>query len=64
MEFNASQKKAIEAEGSCLLLAPSRLPKGRAYLSYGCDPRGPEGIIVEQSTDLPVIPFDCVEVAL
>lgn len=56
--------KAIEAEGSCLLLAPSRLPKGRAYLSYGCDPRGPEGIIVEQSTDLPVIPFDCVEVAL
>lgn len=54
----------LEAAENCLLLTPARPPRGKAYLSYGCDPRGPEGVIADQRTGLPIISFDRVEVAL
>lgn len=54
---------AVEAAGAALLLTPSRPCEGQAYLSYGCDPKGPEGSIVDQQTWLPIISFDHVEVS-
>ena len=54
---------AVLARGDSLVLTPERPPEGKAFLSYGCMPRGPEGLIVDQETYLPVIPFDRVEVS-
>jgi len=48
--------------GSVISLTPSRPVEGRCFLSYGCTPSGPEGLIVDQVTWLPIIPFDHLEV--
>ena len=46
-----------------ILLKPKRNLKGSAFLSYGADPKGPEGSIVDLSTFLPLICFTHVEVS-
>ena len=53
----------IGVQGNRLVLTPARPPEGKLYLSYGCMPQGPEGLIVDQETYLPIIPFDHVEVS-
>ena len=58
---NPIQRVAMRDQA--LLLTPARPVKGRAYLSYGAHPHGPEGGIVDQQTYLPIIAFDRVEVS-
>ena len=53
----------VEVREGELLLTPSRPLDGKAFLSYGTDPRGPEGGIVDLETWLPILSFDHVEVA-
>ena len=59
---NPIQRVAMQDQ--TLLLTPARPVKGKAYLSYGVHPQGPEGGIVDLQTDLPIIAFDRVEVSL
>ncbi len=63
-EKGAVALEEASVQGNVLLLTPARRIEGKAYLSYGCTPQGPEGLIVDQETYLPIIPFDHVEVAL
>ena len=53
---------SVAAQESDLLLKPARAIQGKAYISYGCHPQGPEGAIVDQQTYLPILSFDHVEV--
>lgn len=52
----------VAVQDQALLLTPARPVKGKAYLSYGARPQGPEGGIVDQQTYLPIIAFDRAEV--
>ncbi len=52
----------IAVEGSSLLLTLDRQPGRTAFVSYGSHPHGPEGIIADQRTYLPLVSFDHVEV--
>ena len=54
----------IEPRGGCLLLRLERPAQSGAFVSYGAHPHGPEGAIIEQSTDLPILSFQHVEVQL
>ena len=54
---------AVSAQGNSLVLTPARRPEGKTCLSYGCMPQGPEGLIVDQETYLPIISFDHAEVS-
>ena len=59
---NAIQNVSVQEKD--LLLVPAQPVRGKAYLSYGAHPQGPEGAIVDQQTYLPIISFDHVEVCL
>ncbi len=63
-EKGAVALREVGVRGNEVLLVPARRPEGKAYLSYGCAPQGPEGLIVDHETYLPIIPFDRVEVDL
>ena len=54
--------QSVAVQDQALLLTPARPVKGKAYLSYGARPQGPEGGIVDQQTFLPIIAFDRAEV--
>lgn len=47
-----------------IILTPERAPEGRIFVSYGCDPLGPKGPLIDPSTYLPLIAFDNVEVSV
>ena len=55
--------QSVAVRDQALLLTPARPVKGKAYLSYGAHPQGPEGGIVDQQTYLPIIAFDREEVS-
>ena len=59
---NAVQNVATQENE--LWLTPDRPVVGKAYLSYGAHPRGPEGCIVDAQTYLPILAFDHVEVSV
>ena len=54
--------ESLTVTGSEICLTPQRPVTGPATLSYGCDPLGPLGPIIDQYTYLPLIAFDHVEV--
>ena len=56
--------QSVAVQDQALLLTPARPVKGKAYLSYGAHPHGPEGCIADQQTYLPLTAFDRVEVSL
>ena len=56
--------QCVAAQDTALLLTPARPVTGKAYLSYGADPQGPEGGIVDRQTYLSIVAFDHVEVSL
>ena len=54
----------VAAQENELWLTPGRPVVGKAYLSYGAHPQGPEGCIVDAQTYLPILAFDHVEVSV
>ena len=55
--------RTVAADGPDLLITPARPCAGKAVLSYGCAPQGPEGAIVDLQTCLPILAFDHMEVS-
>lgn len=56
--------QSLTITGSEIILTPERTPEGRIFVSYGCDPLGPKGPLIDPSTYLPLIAFDNVEVSV
>ncbi len=54
----------ISVNGPQLTLTLDRPAGAGTYVSYGGHPHGPEGLIIDQQTCLPLISFDHVEVVL
>lgn len=55
---------SLTVSGSEIALTPERALSGRVTVSYGCDPLAPRGPIIDQSTYLPLIGFNNVEVSV
>lgn len=56
--------ESISVTGCSIMLTPARPLTGCIRVSYGCDPLGPLGPIVDQHTYLPLISFSNVEVSI
>lgn len=63
-ESGAAAIHSLTVSGSEIRLTPDRALSGRVTISYGCDPLGPLGPIIDQHTYLPLIAFDHVEVSV
>lgn len=54
---------SLRVSGSDIRLIPAAPISGSVRISYGCDPLGPKGPIIDQATYLPLISFSNVEVS-
>lgn len=59
----AATVQTLKVSGSQICLTPDRALRGCVRISYGCDPQGPMGLIIDQYTYLPLISFDRMEVS-
>lgn len=55
---------SISVSGREIILTPERSLCGRIFVTYGCNPLGPLAPIIDQSTYLPLIAFNNVEVSV
>lgn len=63
-EAGTVSTQSLSITGFDILLTPSRPLRGCVRVSYGCDPLGPLGPIIDQYTYLPLISFSNVEVSV
>lgn len=57
-------EKTVAVAGCEITLTPARPLHGRVFVSYGCDPLGPRGPLVDPATYLSLIAFHHVEVSV